>query len=283
MNKIRKIDTSKSAPSDARATWGPFTAGFEWDGNAGVNTAVGHVHADKPGDLVALATRYKASYVEQFDDFLGDTLRTDVWAVFSGSDAQAADPVTAATAGVNGELSMVTGNDGTTTVAVNGTQINGDLNWKANQGELFFETRLKVSAITDGVIFAGFTEQAAALEMPFTLAGTTLTSGATDGVGLLFDTGATTDNFWGQGVKAGTDATQIDTGEAPVADTYIRLGVKVDSDGIATYYVNGTQVGDPQASAVTVSTALCPVVCAFAETATSRTVTVDYIVTSQGR
>ena len=142
MNKIRKIDTSKTAPSDARATWGPFTAGFEWDGNAGVNTAVGHIHEDKPGDLVALATRYKASYVEQFDDFLGDTLRTDVWGVFSGSDAQAADPVTAATAGVNGELSMVTGNDGTTTVAVNGTQINGDLNWKANQGDLFFETRL---------------------------------------------------------------------------------------------------------------------------------------------
>ena len=126
MNKIRKIDSSKTAPSDARATWGPFTAGFEWDGNTGVNTAVGHIHEDKPGDLVALATRYKASYVEQFDDFLGDTLRTDVWAVFSGSDSQAADPVTAATAGVNGELSMVTGDDGTTTVAVNGTQINGD-------------------------------------------------------------------------------------------------------------------------------------------------------------
>mgnify|MGYP004446606385 CR=1 FL=1 len=283
MNKIRKIDSSKTAPTDARGTWGPFTAGFEWDGNTGVNTAVGHVFTDKPGDLVAVATRYKASYVELFDDFLGDTLRTDIWGVFSGSDSQAVDPVVTATAGVSGTLSMVAGDDSTTTMAVNGTQINGDLNWKANQGELFFETRLKVSAITNIVLFAGFTDQVAALEMPFTLSGTTLTSNATNAVGFLFDTGATTDDFWGQGVAADTDASQISTSTAPVADTFIRLGVKVASDGEATYFINGTQVGTAQASAVTATVALAPVIAFFTESAASATATVDYIVVSQGR
>ena len=220
------------------------------------------------------------SQVKQADDFFGD-LVADEWVLLSGSDAQALDP--AINAQVGGVARLTCGNDATTTMTVNGSQIAGGLNFKAENGELVFETRVKMSAITNIVVFAGFTD-AITLEMPINSAGSadTITTTATDACGVFFDTGMATDNWWAAGVANGTDATHVNTTYAPVADTWERWRLQVDSSGNMTVYRNGLRAATVT-SAVTASVALAPTVAAFSETTTAHTVDIDYIVAEMDR
>jgi hypothetical protein len=233
---------------------------------------------NKDGDVITrgkFVGRAVDKEIRLFDDFLGDVI-ADQWNVSEGSDSSTS-AVFAVNAAVGGVIKGTTGDDATTTMAVNGIQIDSALNWKAENGGLFAEARLKISAITDVVLFFGLTDQVSGLEMPFTYSGTTLTSNATDGVGFLFDTNATTDNFKAVGVDTDVDATVQDLGVAPVADTYITLRVEVDADGNAVFLINGDRKGTVMAACVTPSVALTPVIAAFSETTTVRDVYVDYI------
>ena len=220
--------------------------------------------------------------VRHFDDFLGDVI-ADEWAVAKGSDGSAVD--FAHLTGVNGMLRATTGAGAGGSMAANGVQLHSALQWKANQGGLVFEARVKISAITNISLFVGLTDQIAALEMPIHSAASanTITTNATDAVGFFFDTSMTDDNFWTAGVKADTDATHADTAIAPVADTYIVLRVEVDSSGNAKFFVDGVQKGSVMANAVTATVALTPVVAAFTRTAASATVEVDYVLTQATR
>lgn len=210
------------------------------------------------------------------DDFLGDVL-ADQWAVVEGADTGTSDAVV--TSGIGGTLVLTTGDSATVTYAGNGIQVTHGAfyNWKAANGGLRFATRLKISAITTVAFFVGFTDLGT-FEAPIESAGSanTITTNATDAVGFMFDTRMSTDNIWCVGVADDTDATAINSGTAPVADTYIDLEVAIDEDGVALFYINGDAVGR-MTGAVTTTVGLTPTIAAASLVAATRTVTVDYV------
>jgi hypothetical protein len=169
-------------------------------------------------------------------------------------------------------------------MAANGVQLEQSLNWKPSQGNLVFEARVKMDAITTVALFAGFTDQVSALEMPATLGGgDALTTNLTDGVGFLFDTGADTDTIWLVGVRNDTDAAKQDSGLAFAADTWRTLRLELDSAGNATFFVDGVQRGTAMANATTAAVALTPVIAGFSRAAASRVFTVDYVLVQADR
>lgn len=206
-----------------------------------------------------------------FDDFVGDVI-ADQWAVTAGSDSPAAGALTEA---VNGKLRLTTG-DSNASLAADGVQVTSFLNWKTGNG-LVFEARLQVSAITNLQLFVGLTDQRSALEMPATLSGTTFTTVATDAVGFLFDTAATTDTIRAVGVANDVDATHADTGVAYVAATDITFRLVVDKNQVGYFYINGTLVST--VSAVCRGTIPLAIVVAAraAGDTVSKTVDIDYI------
>jgi hypothetical protein len=177
--------------------------------------------------------------------------------------------------------------DTTASMAVSGVQLDTGLNWKANQGELVFQARVKMSTIATIAVYIGLTDQVAALEMPINSAAGahTITTNATDAVGFLFDTSDTsTDQWLAVGVANDVDATvQSGLGISsaailPVADTYAVFRIEVATDGSAVFYYNGVQVGAKMAGAVTPTIALTPVIAAFNRTTSGTpTLTVDYL------
>jgi len=230
----------------------------------------GVVMLGEDGSQLAVGT--SGTMVRQFDDFIGPTLSTQ-WAVTAGSDSPAGGAINAANGGT---LRLTTG-DSNASLAADGIQVEGGLNWKAANGSLVFETRLLISAVTAVQLYAGFTDQTAALEMPVTLTTATFSTVATDAVGFLFDTNATTKTIRLVGVANDVDATMQDSGNAWAAATYIKLRVEVSTTGVATFYINGTPVGTSMSGAVTPTIALTPVIAARSLAANSKTVDIDYI------
>lgn len=220
--------------------------------------------------------------VAWFDDFLGDLL-DDSYSVASGSDAQATDPAINAAAG--GTVRLTTG-DSNTSVAADASSLTHELNWQADNGNLVFEARVKVDAITNVQICVGLTDAKAdgTLELPFTIGGSdAITSNASDAVCFTFDTGADTDEWFMTGVKGDTDSTDnAATGVAPTAGTYQVLRIEVDSAGDATLYIDGTQEGT-LSGAVTAGTSLTPIAVVNSTTTSSRNLDVDYLDLSMDR
>lgn len=219
-----------------------------------------------------------------FDDFLTDSISSNSWALGVGTDPQANNPAHVALIG--GAVRLTTGDVGGGDVAVDGSQLSGGLYWRANTGGLAMEFRVKMSAITDVMVYAGFTDQKAALELPFTLSVLTLTSNASNAVGFLFDTDATNDKWHLVGVKADVDVTMQNTAIAPVAATYETFRVEVSSAGAGMFYRNGILLNSGStaiSNCVTSSTPLCPVVVAISRTTSSRTVDLDYVLTQSYR
>jgi hypothetical protein len=222
--------------------------------------------------------------VARFDDFTGggqafSATIIDGWRSRVGTTNAVAFTVTD---GVGGTAVGTIG-DTTASMAVSGVQIDSSLDWKANQGELVFEAKVKISQITTITVFIGLTDQVAALEMPIHSAASadTLTTNATDGVGFMFDTSMATDTWWLVGVANNTDATHQNTGFAPVADTYETFRVELTTGGAANFYRNGIQVGTLMTGAVTATVALTPVIAGFNRTTSATpTITADYIAVS---
>lgn len=222
------------------------------------------------------------------DDFLGgsqafSTTVASGWRSRKGSDGACVDWTV--TPDVNGK---VVGTIGSTTasMAVSGVQLDAGLDWKANQSDLVFQARVKMSAITNIAVFVGFTDQTGALEMPIqSAAGAhTITTNATDAVGLLFDTSDTsTDQWLAVGVANDVDATvqaNLGAGSAliPVADTYETFRIELSATGAAKFYRNGVSIGSAMTGAVTPTVALTPVIAGFNRTTTGTpTLTCDYL------
>lgn len=223
------------------------------------------------------------SLIEMKDDFLGEEINGYWWQGWLGTDSNARNATMRADQ-LGGVIRMTTGSDAGATMALNGVQVQGQLNWRASKGGLVWEGRVAIDAITLVALYIGLTDQRSALEMPFTLAaGDALTSNATDAVGVLFDTGADTDNWWLVGVAADIDAAKQNTAVAPVAGTFETWRIEVSATGVATFYRNGTLVGATMAGAVTPGTQLTPVVAAFSRTNASRNVDIDMISLQQQR
>jgi hypothetical protein len=231
------------------------------------------------GNQIALAS---PTTVALFDDFLGDVL-ADEWNAVE-TDTDGAQAVLAG--GIGGVLRITTGNDdGNVVVLPDLSGVTSYLNWQASNGGLRMQTRIKISRITLAYIFVGFTDLIT-IEAPIYSAGSvdTITTDATDAVGFMFDTGMATDTFHLVGVANNTDAARQAVTAAPVADQYVTLAVEVSATGVASFFVNGLQVGTPMSGAVTAATDLTPVVYASNTDGTSAiTLDVDYIAVSMTR
>jgi hypothetical protein len=213
-------------------------------------------------------------FVSVFDDF---TSTLTGWTLTEGTDSATSAAVV--TTGLGGVLLMTTGDAGTG-YAADAEQLTGPRAFSAEFGGLVFETRLKLSAITTCQVFLGFTDDATTLEIPIDSAASanTITTTATDAVGIFFDTDMTTDQWWAAGVANGTDATHFVLGSAPVADTYETFRIQVNSAGAADFFRNGLKIGSTMSGAVTPTVALCPVVTVSKLSVTaSMTMSVDYI------
>ena len=218
-----------------------------------------------------------------FDDFLGDVI-ADQWNYVEGTDS-ATSTGAILSGGIGGVLRLTSGDAGTG-LAADAVQLTGELQWQASNGGLVAETRIKLSRITTAFLFFGFTDLAATLECPIESAASadTITTNASDAVGFMFDTRMATDDFWAVGVKADVDATKEDLLVAPAANEYITLRVAVDSLGVATFFVNGAQVGSSMADAVTPGADLTPVIY-FSPTSVAASITadVDYVMVGMDR
>lgn len=197
-----------------------------------------------------------------------------------GSDAECVDWTV--TPAANGTIVGTIG-DTTASMAVSGVQLDSDLCWLGENGELVIQVRIALSQITTISAFVGFTDQVSGLEMPIHSAASanTITTNATDAVGFMFDTSMTADNWWLVGVDGGTDATHQDTETAPTADTFEVLRIEVGVDGSAVFYRNGVIVGTKMTGAVSPDVPLTPVVAGFnRDTSGNPTITVDYLAVS---
>lgn len=214
--------------------------------------------------------------VALFDDFAGDVI-ADQWNTLEGTDSATSDAAILA-GGIGGVLRLTTGDAGTG-LAADMVQVTQALQWQASNAGLVFQTRLKLSAITTCYVFVGFTDLATTLEAPIESAASanTLTSTATDAVGFMFDTRMTDDTWWLVGVVADTDAVHQNTGFAPVAAQYETLRIELSSDGKATFFRNGLQVGT-QMTALTAGADLTPTInVSKTSVAASMTADVDYV------
>lgn len=216
--------------------------------------------------------------VELFDDFVNG-LDTNTWLAAEGTDS-ATSSLAILAGGIGGVLRFTTGDAGTGIAADAEQMTQNQLMWQASNGNLVFETKVKLSAITTCYAFLGFTDQVAGLEAPVISAGSanTITTNASDAVGFMFDTNMDDDNWWLVGVKGDTDATHQDTGYAPVAGTYETFRIEVTTDGDARFFRNGLQVGTLMADALTAATDLSPILIVSKLSVTaSMTMDVDYV------
>lgn len=217
-----------------------------------------------------------------FDDFLGDLI-ADEWALASGSDAQALDPVI--NAALNGTVRLTSGNVGGGDDAVDSSVLTHGLNWQADQGNLIMQARVKVDVITNVALFVGFTDVIGTAEVPIHSAasGDTVTDNAANAAGVMFDTAMATDKFGLIGTKAGTQTAFQDSTIAPVAATYDVIRVEIDSVGAIRAYINGVAAGAAVAAGITATTPLTPVLSIMGRTTASPVLDADYIMVQQDR
>ncbi len=225
-----------------------------------------------------------------FDDFygtwaIGDAGPADTWSTTEGSGGDGEVATTVANS-LCGEITLKTETTATNH-ATDATLITGiGLPFKANQGGLMLEARLKLDAITNVGLFVGFTDTiSTTVEMPLYMASAsdTVLSDADNAVGVGFNTGSLTDQFFHAGVKATVDTAAVFSGGAPTAATYFTVRVEVSAAGAVTGYIDGTAIGTAVADAVTITTALTPCIALVNLGAAQRIATVDYIYAQMNR
>lgn len=212
-----------------------------------------------------------------FDDFFGAAL-SSIWGSKKGSNGSC--NIAAGQSIAGGVVRLITGADAGGTLALNGAQIDqGVLQWSASTISLAFEISFRTDKITNMAMCFGFTDQVSSLEIPFNGSGVGdgITSTASNAVCVMRDTVMTTADWWLCGVKADTDATSQDSGVAPLVSTYETWRIELTAGGAATFYRNGSSIGTQMANAITASTSITPVFCAYDEDGTSAHIDIDYI------
>ncbi len=120
------------------------------------------------------------------------------------------------------------------------------------------EARLKVDAITTVGIVMGFVDAVAYSDnqVAFEISGSTIVDRCTNGVAWVFDTDAT-DKYWYYCNTIATVQLGTSIAIAPVAATWERFRIMLDTAGNATFYRNGVLKGHVPL-AITTTTLLCP-------------------------
>jgi len=212
--------------------------------------------------------------VSYFTDFLGDALEDELLAGVGSGTGNAV----ALSIGAGGRVEIKTASDDGA-IGANGSSLGlGALNWRANQDGLFMEARLQLDAITNVMLFVGFTDVlGSTVEAPIFLNAADLDSDADNACGVIFDTDGTTKQWCHGGVKATTDTAPAYSGTAPVAATYATVRVEVSAAGAVQGFINDVPIGPPVANAVTAATPLVPIIFAANRGAAARNVLVDYL------
>ena len=122
------------------------------------------------------------------------------------------------------------------------------------------EARVKMTPITNVAMAVGFADAShgAANEIVAEITDAAQETRATEFAGFVFDTDSTADTWYYAASKAGTPGTPVATAIAPTANTYQTLRVAMNTDGDATFYINGDPVGF-LATCVTTGTLLTPI------------------------
>ena len=211
-------------------------------------------------------------------DFLGPTLLTD-WAGVTENSGTAA--ILAGKAG--GQVELVTGAS-----SGNRSHLWSGLNHLPSEGSVVVTFICSNrTAITTRAIFIGLTD-VGTQEQPIEISGVTVTSNATNAVGFVYDTDATTDIWYLQGVAADVDTPLLaatwngDSTLVPVAETQDEFTIIVSTDGDAIFYINGEQVGIAT-NAVGTTALLTPIVSLETRTTAAQTLWVDYGFCESGR
>lgn len=235
------------------------------------------------GELNTLDLSSKYTFLDDFDHYNVSYFYPSVtpYLLVNGSNSPAARPAVTKLSGgaialVSGSGAGVDADDISTVVSRNPLTV--------NKGGVEVETRLKVSNSGGVRIFFGLTDNSAGTEMPASIEATTVTTTLSNGIGFLYDTSATTDQWYAVAVKSDTDATgQAATGTA-AATTYqvLKIALADSSGAAATFYINGTQVGATTANTSSATANLFPIISVEGHGA-SRTVTVDYLKVSHNR
>ena len=222
------------------------------------------------------------------DDFygtwaIGDAGPADLWSSTAGSGTANAVATTVADS-LCGEVTLKSASDDGAHSANCSTFTGINLGWKASQGGLAMEARLKISDVSEAVMFVGFTDTISpTVELPIFLTTPAIDSDAANACGVGYDVDGTTKQFFHGGVKANTDTTPAYSGSAPADGVYFVVRVEVSSAGAVQGFINGKAIGDPVANAVTASTALTPAIIIGNRSANQVTATIDYIWVQQNR
>ena len=224
----------------------------------------------------------KGSVVE-FDDFIGDTLNSDLFT---------------ATVSVGGSLAITAQqNNGTVQMTTDGTDEDAallcdSLIWKVSNGSLRLEARVKFSVVSTLRAFVGFSDATTESDLlPMSIAGTTWTTTASTAIGFCYSSAATTANWTAMWVDGDSDCTspalssRIFTGCAPVADTYQTFIIELQDQGsgnspIAEMTIidsNGKSYSKRFETSLTRTTLLTAAIGHQNEGAVAHTTTLDYV------
>ena len=180
----------------------------------------------------------------------------------------------------SGILVLNTG-DNSGVLADDGSQLVYSVPMFIENGGVDVECRLRIlDSITGVSVNFGVTDSIS-LEEPFTIAGTTKTSNATDACCFVYDDGATTKEWFTCAVDSNTDDSENTAlGIAPVANTWQILRLNISPSGnYVRFYVNDILVrGSADASGgVSPDVPLYITIVANSTTTASKIVEVDYI------
>jgi hypothetical protein len=223
--------------------------------------------------------------LEDFDGTwaIGDAGPADRWSTTAGSGANTAVATTVA-ASVNGEVTLKSSSADDTHAANCSTLTTIGLSYLPTKGGLAMETRLKISDVSEAVMFVGFTDTiSTTVELPIFLVAGDIDSDAANACGVGYDVDGTTKQFFHGGVKAGTDTVPAYSGSAPSDGVYFVVRVEVYTAGAVQGFINGKPIGIAVANAITASTPVCPMVVVGNRSANQVIATIDYIKLEQDR
>ena len=217
--------------------------------------------------------------VEWFDDFLGDTVNTDMWTTAADTGCT--------TLAINVQAGGV-GRLATDSTDEDRADAGGPLIFKPSNGIIYAEARIKCDVVTDVCINFGLIDASteASQVTAFSMAtGTTFTTIPVDGVGWFYDIDATTDIWRGIGVKANTDTAPVlgtaqGAAAVPVAGAYDKLGILIGTAGDAGFFLNDVKIGSV-AAATTATTFLAPYVAVKNRAAGAHNLDIDYVYVAQ--
>lgn len=226
------------------------------------------------------------SVIHQFDDFTGDTINLDLYAVANGGGASAASFAISLA-----EDGMIRATTGTANDATASASLIGPLNWYGDRN-CGIEIRAKASAVASVKLEFGFIDGVPSSNAPGVTDEDTPTAAFADGAVISLDSSETSTvlQFTTKGSTASQDiqATVLSStnrvpnftsGTTPVLAEWFTVRVEIIGN-MAYAWANGKLFAshDTQAAgAVEGGVALAPWIYVGANSATSRTLDVDYI------